>query len=174
MARFSQVHRDPFDREIFGLAIPAIGALAADPLLSLVDTALVGNLGAVPLAALGINLAVFTTVFLTFNFLMYGTTAEVAQQRGRGDDEAAARYAVQALWLATGLGILMICVLQLAAPAILELMGATGDVREPAMGYLRIRAFSAVSIFIVMVGHGTFRGLKDTRTPSSSRSVPTS
>jgi histidinol-phosphate aminotransferase len=157
--------RDPLDREIFGLAVPAIGALAADPLLSLVDTALVGNLGAVPLAALGINLAVFTTVFITFNFLVYGTTAEVAQQRGRGDDRAAARYAVQALWLAGGLGVTMIVVLQLAAPAIVELMGATGDVRDPALAYLRIRAFAAVSVFTVMVGHGTFRGLKDTRTP---------
>jgi putative MATE family efflux protein len=162
---FRRFRRDPVDREIFGLAIPAVGALAADPLLSLVDTALVGNLGAVPLAALGINLAVFTTVFLTFNFLVYGTTAEVAQQRGRGDDRAAARYAVQALWLAGGLGIMMIAVLQLAAPAIVELMGATGEVRDPALGYLRIRAFAAASVFTVMVGHGTFRGLKDTRTP---------
>lgn len=157
--------RDPLDREIFGLALPAIGALAADPLLSLVDTALVGNLGAVPLAALGINLAVFTTVFLTFNFLVYGTTAEVALQRGRGDDRAAARYAMQALWLAVGLGVLVTGALQLAAPAIVELMGATGAVREPALDYLRIRAFAATSVFVVMIGHGTFRGLKDTWTP---------
>lgn len=160
-----QFRRDPVDSEIFGLAIPAIGALAADPLLSLVDTALVGNLGAVPLAALGINLAVFTTVFLTFNFLVYGTTAEVAHQRGRGDDRAAARYAVQALWLAGGLGIALTLLLQLAAPLIVEVMGATGEVREPALGYLRVRAFAAISVFTVMVGHGTFRGLKDTRTP---------
>ena len=65
-------------REILALAWPATLALAADPLLSLVDTALVGRLGTVPLAALGVNVAVFAVVFWVFNFLTYGTTAEVA------------------------------------------------------------------------------------------------
>ena len=155
----------PIDREIARLALPATGALAADPLLSLVDTALVGNLGTVPLAALGINLAVFTTLFTTFNFLVYGTTAEVAQHRGRGDHRAAASHAVQAGWLAVLLGIVLVAAIQLFAPLVLDLMGATGPVRDPAMGYLRIRGMSAVAILLVMVGHGTFRGLLDTRTP---------
>lgn len=153
------------DREIVRLALPAAGALAADPLLSLVDTALVGNLGAVPLAALGINLAVFTTMFVSFNFLVYGTTAEVAQHRGRGDQEAVARHTVQAAWLAVGVGLLLVVAIQAGAPLVLDLMGATGSVREPALSYLRIRGFSAVAVLLVMVGHGMFRGLKDTRTP---------
>lgn len=153
------------DHEIVRLAVPATGALAADPLLSLVDTALVGNLGTIPLAALGINLAVFTTIFVTFNFLVYGTTAEVAQQRGRGDDAAAARYAVQAAWLAVTLGVALVGTIQLAAPVILDAMGATGEVRAPALAYLRVRGFSGLAVLLVMVGHGTFRGLKDTRTP---------
>jgi putative MATE family efflux protein len=152
-------------REIIALSIPAMGALAADPLLSLVDTALVGRLGAVSLAALGVNAAVFTTVFWVFNFLTYGTTAEVARLRGAGDAEAAARYALQALWLAVGLGLAVLAVLQLAAPLILEVMGATAELREPASGYLRVRALAAVPVLVVAVGHGAFRGLKDTRTP---------
>ena len=153
------------DREIVRLALPATGALAADPLLSLVDTALVGNLGAVPLAALGVNVAVFTTMFVSFNFLVYGTTAEVAQHQGRGDHAALARHTVQAAWLAIGLGTLLMVAIQAGAPLVLDLMGATGSVRDPAMAYLRIRGFSAVAVLLVMVGHGMFRGLKDTRTP---------
>ena len=155
----------PADREILALAVPATLALAADPLLSLVDTALVGRLGSVPLAALGIDTAVFTTVFFGFNFLTYGTTAAVARRRGADDLEGASRYAVQALWLALGLGVLASAVLLVAAPAIVRLMGATPAVAEPAVVYLRIRAAAATAVLVVQVGHGTFRGLHDTKTP---------
>ncbi|MPZ71754.1 MAG: MATE family efflux transporter [Nitriliruptorales bacterium] len=153
------------DREILRLALPATAALAADPLLSLVDTALVGRLGPVPLAALGIDTAVFTTVFFGFNFLTYGTTASVAHRRGAGDPEGAATYAVQALWLAVGLGVAVTAVLLVAAPWIVRAMGAAPDVVAPAMLYLRIRATAATAVLVVQVGHGAFRGLKDTRTP---------
>lgn len=156
---------DQLDREILRLAMPATAALAADPLLSLVDTALVGRLGPVPLAALGIDTAVFTTVFFGFNFLTYGTTAAVARRRGAGDPEGAATYAVQALWLAAALGIATTAVLLLAAPWIVRAMGAAPDVAGPAVTYLRIRASAATAVLVVQVGHGAFRGLKDTRTP---------
>jgi putative MATE family efflux protein len=152
-------------REIVALSVPAMAALAADPLLSLVDTALVGRLGSVPLAALGVNAAVFTTVFWMFNFLTYGTTAEVARLRGAGRPEEATRYALQALWLAVAAGVGVLVVLQVAAPLILDAMGAGGEMRAPALGYLRVRALAAVPVLVVAVGHGAFRGLKDTRTP---------
>ena len=155
----------PTDREIVGLALPAMAALASDPLLSLVDTALVGRLGAVPLAALGINVAVFTTAFLVFNFLTYGTTAEVARLRGAGRPAEAARHALQALWLALGLGVAATAVLLVAAEPIVGAMGATGPVTDPALAYLRVRALAAVPVLVVAVGHGAFRGSKDTRTP---------
>lgn len=161
----ARIRPGPVDREILSLAVPATLALAADPLLSLVDTALVGRLGSVPLAALGIDTAVFTTVFFGFNFLTYGTTAAVARRRGANDPEGASRYAVQALWLALGLGVLASAVLLVAAPAIVRLMGATAEVAEPAVVYLRIRAAAAIAVLVVQVGHGTFRGLHDTKTP---------
>jgi MATE family multidrug resistance protein len=153
------------DRRILRLGLPAMAALAADPLLSLVDTALVGRLGPAPLAALGIDTAVFTTVFFGFNFLTYGTTAAVARRYGADDPDGAATYAVQALWLAVFLGALTMGVLVLAAPAIVRAMGAAPDVIAPAVVYLRVRALAAVPLLVLQVGHGTFRGLQDTRTP---------
>jgi putative MATE family efflux protein len=153
------------DREILRLAVPATAALAADPLLSLVDTALVGRLGAASLGALGIDTAVFTTVFFGFNFLTYGTTAAVARRRGAGDDPGATRYAVQALWLAIALGAVMTVVLVGAAPWIVRIMGARAEVAEQAVIYLRIRGAAAIAVLIVQVGHGAFRGRKDTATP---------
>lgn len=152
-------------REIAALALPATLALAADPLLSLVDTALVGRLGTAPLAALGICSAVFTTVFFLFNFLTYGTTAEVARLRGAGRADEVASYALQALWLALGLGLVATVALELAGPLVLAAMGASGDVHGLALSYLRVRALAGVPVLVVMVGHGLFRGLADTRTP---------
>ena len=153
------------DREIVGLALPAMAALAADPLLSLVDTALVGRLGAVPLAGLGVSVALFTLAFFGFNVLTYGTTAEVARLRGAGRPQEAATYALQALWLAITLGVAVTIVFQGAAPLMLRLMGATGEVAGAAEVYLRIRALASVPVLIVLVGHGAFRGCKDMRTP---------
>jgi putative MATE family efflux protein len=153
------------DREIVGLALPAMAALAADPLLSLVDTALVGRLGAVPLAALGVSVAVFTLAFFGFNFLTYGTTAEVARLRGAGRPDAASTYALQALWLAVALGVVTTVVLEATAPLLLAVMGAAGDVADAGLVYLRIRGLASVPVLVVLVGHGAFRGCKDMRTP---------
>ena len=77
------MQRRSHDRQILRLAVPALGALAADPLVSLVDTAFVGRLGATELGALGVNAAVFAVAFALFSFLAYGTTPLVATSRSR-------------------------------------------------------------------------------------------
>ena len=73
-----ELDRRRLDREIYRLAWPALGALAADPLVSLVDTAWVGRLGADPLAVLGIATTVLVSFFFVFNFLAYGATPLIA------------------------------------------------------------------------------------------------
>src|SRR5437867_6677936 len=87
--------RHPDDREILRLAVPALGALAAEPLYVLTDTAVVGHLGTPQLGGLAVAGTLLTTGFTLFNFLAYGTTAAVARARGAGRDEAAAANAVQ-------------------------------------------------------------------------------
>src|SRR6266702_3401390 len=97
--------RSPHDREIVRLALPAFGALAAEPLYILVDTAIVGHLGTNPLAGLAVAGTVLTATFAIFNFLAYSTTGAVARQIGAGNRRAAAENGVEGLWLATGLGV---------------------------------------------------------------------
>ena len=82
--------RSPHDREIVLLALPALGALAAEPLYLLVDTAMVGHLGTEELAALAIAGTLIAGAFTLFNFLTYGTTAQVARLHGAGEEIAAA------------------------------------------------------------------------------------
>ncbi len=153
------------DREIVRLALPALGALAADPLVSLVDTAFVGRLGADELGALGVASAVFVVAFFVFNFLAYGTTPLVAQAVGRDDRRDAGRTVAAALLTAAVLGVVVLAVLEAAAEPILDVMGAEGAVAAGALTYLRIRALAAPAVLVVLAGHGAFRGYQDTRTP---------
>src|ERR1041384_7583307 len=96
--------RSPHDRDVVRLAVPALGALAAEPLYVLADTAIVGHLGRPQIAALGHAGTVLAGSFTIFNFLTYGTTAVVARASGAGRQEEAARLAAQALWASPGIG----------------------------------------------------------------------
>jgi MATE family multidrug resistance protein len=153
------------DRDIRRLALPALGALAADPLVSMVDTVFVGRLGVVPLAALGVNTSIFALAFVVFNFLAYGTTPMVARAMGRGDRVGAGDVVMQAFLLALVVGGIAALALELLAVPIVKLMGAGPDLQEPALSYLRIRALAGPAVLLVTAGHGAFRGYRDTRTP---------
>ncbi len=154
-----------YDREILALALPALGALAADPLVSLIDTAFVGRLGRLPLAALGVNVAVFSFAFVIFNFLAYGTTPMVGRAYGRGDRATAGRVVANAFVLAIAVGAVALTVLQLLAVPILRAMGAGDELLGPATGYLRIRALAGPALLLITAANGAFRGFQDTRTP---------
>jgi MATE family multidrug resistance protein len=153
------------NRAILRLAVPALGALAIDPLLTLIDTAFVAQIGVVELAALGVDTAILGFAFFGFNFLAYVTTPLVAQALGRGDREQARRWVGDALLLAVVLGLLAAVVIEVLAPWFVELMGARGEVAAGAVSYLRIRAVATPAVLIVTAGHGAFRGHQDTRTP---------
>jgi MATE family multidrug resistance protein len=164
-AGHARQERRDLDRRILALAAPALGALAVEPLVSLIDTAFVGRLGTTELAGLGVNTALFGFAFFVFNFLAYATTPLIAADVGRGDQTAAGRTAVQAVALAVGIGLVGLVVLQLSAELLLELMGAEGAVVDAGTGYLRTRAIGMPGVLLVTVGHGVFRGVQDTRTP---------
>ena len=104
--------RSSHDREIVALALPALGALIADPLLSLVDTAFVGRIGTDALGGLGVATTLFTVSFFLFNFLEYGTTTVVARAVGAGQTATAGRAVVTALTFAACGGGVVVLVLR--------------------------------------------------------------
>jgi putative MATE family efflux protein len=153
------------DREIGSLALPALGALAAEPLYVLVDTAIVGHLGTAQLASLAIAATVLTTAFTIFNFLTYGTTAHVARLHGAGRDADAAGMGSQALWLAIAIGLVLLVLAVALAPAAVSLMGGEGEVADGAVLYLRIAALGSPFFMLAAAGQGFLRGMSDLRTP---------
>jgi putative MATE family efflux protein len=157
--------RSQYDREILRLAVPALGALAAEPLYLLADTAMVGHLGTEELAALAIAATLLAGAFTLFNFLTYGTTAQVARYAGAGEGEAAGRIAAQALWLSTGIGLVLTALLSGLAVPLVDLMGGDGRVGDLAVDYLRIGSLGLPFALIALAGQGYLRGVSDLRTP---------
>ncbi|MFI6814036.1 MATE family efflux transporter [Nonomuraea sp. NPDC050328] len=154
------------DREILRLAVPAFGALVAEPLFLIADYAIVGHgLGTTAVGALGVAGAVLTTVVNLCVFLAYGTTASVARLTGAGHLDRAMRSGVDGLWLAIGIGVALIALGWPLAPAIVELFGAAPDQTAMAVTYLRISLLGTPGMLVVLAGTGVLRGLQDTVTP---------
>jgi putative MATE family efflux protein len=156
--------RSEHDRDIVRLAVPAFGALIAEPLYLLADTAIVGNLGVRPLGGLAVAGIVLTAVFGIFNFLAYSTTGAVARQLGAGNRRAAAEQGIDGLWLAAGLGLGLTVAGLLLAPVIVDLMGASASVRPYALTYLRISLLGSPFMLVALAGAGYLRGMQDTKT----------
>jgi len=157
--------RSEYDREIVWLAVPALGALAAEPLYLLVDTAIVGHLGRSQLAALGIAAVVLGGWFAIFNFLQYATTAQVARAAGAGEAETARRLGAQAMWLALVFGVAVAVFVAAAAEPLVSLMGGKGTTADYAVTYMRIAVVGLPAAFIALGASGYLRGVSDLKTP---------
>jgi putative MATE family efflux protein len=152
-------------REIARLAGPALPVLAAEPLYLLVDTAVVGRLGAVPLAGLAIAAVLFAQVTGQLNFLSYGTTARAARLHGAYRRAAAVGEGVQATWLALAVGLLVLGVGQLVAGPVARVLGDGGAVAAAAESWLRVALFGAPLVLVTLAGNGWMRGVQDTARP---------
>ncbi|MFI9343172.1 MATE family efflux transporter [Streptomyces sp. NPDC052773] len=157
--------RRQHDREIVALAVPAFGALVAEPLFVLADSAIVGHLGTAQLAGLGVASALLTTAVSIFVFLAYATTAAVARRVGAGELQSAIRQGMDGIWLALLLGAGVIAVVLPTAPALVDLFGASDTAAPYATTYLRISALGIPAMLVVLAATGVLRGLQDTRTP---------
>jgi putative MATE family efflux protein len=159
------VRLHPLDREILRLALPTLAALVAEPLFLLVDTALVGHLGSVPLAGLGIASVVLQTAVGLLVFLAYATTPTVSRLLGSGNRRAAVRAGVDGAWLALAVGAALLVVGVVFAPAAVAAFGVAPDVSAAAVRYLAISAWGLPAMLFVLAATGLLRGLQDTRTP---------
>lgn len=152
-------------RKLLALALPALGVLAAEPLYVLVDTAIVGHLGAVSLAGLSLGGVLFTLISTQLTFLSYGTTARTARLYGAGHRQAAVAEGVQATWLGVTVGVILLVLAQLFAVPVTQAMAGTGPVAEAAASWLRIALLGAPMVLVTMAGNGWMRGVQDTARP---------
>ncbi|MFC7376143.1 MATE family efflux transporter [Brachybacterium sp. GCM10030267] len=153
------------DRDILRLAVPSLGALIAEPLFLLVDSAFIGRVGTVSLAGLGLASAVLTTVIGLSVFLAYSTTASVARAFGAGRTREAIARGVDACWLALMIGAGALILLAVGGRWILALFGPSPEVLDEATTYLRLSAFGVPAMLAVQSATGLLRGLQDAKLP---------
>ncbi|KAK4531553.1 hypothetical protein CCYA_CCYA08G2410 [Cyanidiococcus yangmingshanensis] len=168
--------RSPLDAEIARLALPALGALALDPLMTLVDTLFVARIplswsvansapDPAPLAGVGLSTMVFNFSIILFHALAIATTPIVARAAARGDHAEASRALSRGLWLACSLGIVLAVTIALTCPWLLTKLGAKGSVLYYGVAYIRTRVLAMPFVVGSMVLSGAFRGYRDTATP---------
>lgn len=150
---------------VLGLAIPALGVLVAMPLFLLIDTAAVGRLGGISLAALGAAATIFSTVTTQLTFLSYGTTARSARLYGAGKKQEAIAEGVQATWIAIFVGTGLALLIMVCAPWFTLWLSGSEEVAGHATTWLRIAAFAIPMALIDMAGNGWLRGIQNTRLP---------
>ncbi len=152
-------------RRITQLALPALVVLAAEPLYVLVDTAVVGHLGPVPLAAVAVGGTVMSLAVWFGTLMAYGTTGRAARRFGAGDRRAAVSEGVQASWLALGTGLLLVLVVQVVADPLARVLAGDPAAADAAAGWLRIAVLGAPGLLLAAAGNGWMRGIQDTRRP---------
>jgi len=139
--------------------------LAAEPLYVLVDTAVVGHLGRIPLAALAVGAVVMTVTGWFGVVIAYGTTGRAARQFGAGSRAGAVAEGVQASWLALALGGVLLVGFELLAGPIAGTLAGSSEIAGPAAGWLRIAALGIPGLLLATAGNGWLRGVQDTRRP---------
>jgi len=153
------------DRRIAALALPALGAIAAEPLYALADTAIVGHLGRTPLDSLAIATTALLLTSWVAIFLTRATTSTVAGAAARNDVPGASRAVGAAYLVAVLGGAVMAALIAGVAPWAATLLGAHGAVLTGSVSYLRISAIGAPFLYMSYAGNGQLTGLADTRTP---------
>ncbi|KQB86592.1 MATE family efflux transporter [Corynebacterium lowii] len=152
-------------REIFALALPALGVLAATPLYLLLDTAVVGRLGGMEQAALAVGATIQSQVTTQLTFLSYGTTARSSRLYGQGKRALAVAEGVQATWVALGVGLVLALAVFGGAPTLAQWLSGDPQVAHEAARWMRVASISIPLTLMIMAGNGWLRGVQDTRRP---------
>ena len=153
-------------RRMLVLATSAFLVLAAEPLYLLVDTAVVGHLGAAALGALGIGTTLMGLLAIVGTFVEYGTTSRAARWYGDGRRDRAVGEGVQASYLAVVIGLVVVVAGQLSAGPLVHLLaGSSSSLTQPAEEWFRIAVCGMPMVLLVLAGNGWMRGVQLTRAP---------
>ena len=153
------------NRQILRLAIPNIISNISVPLISAVDTALMGHLSSGHLAALGIGAMIFVFLYGSFNFLRMGTTGLTAQAFGENDSKEMANTLFRAIMI----GLFIAVVLMLFRTPLLEissyLMNVDASYHDKVARYFDIRIYTAPAVLLQFALMGWFFGMQNAIIP---------
>ncbi len=152
------------DRRILAIALPAILANSAAPMVGLLDTWTLANFaGTSDLAAIGAGSIVFSFLLWAFGFLRMGTTGLVAQAAGRTDKSAVAQLTIQSLLIGFVLGLAILLLSGPLQTGSLWLLDVPSGVERPFTDYFTLRILSAPLTLATYGVTGVLLGLERAR-----------
>ncbi len=149
------------NREILRLAVPNILSNVSVPLLSTVDTALMGRLSETHIGAVGIGAMIFNFVYWNFGFLRMGTTGLTAQAFGRSDPAEQVLVLGRATWVALVLAVLIIALQWPLGEASIWLMQVDGQQAGLVGDYFYLRVWAAPATLGLYAFMGWFFGMQN-------------
>ncbi len=154
------------NKSILSLAIPNIISNISVPLLSSVDTAVVGHLDQVSyLGAIALGSMIFNFIYWAFGFLRMGTTGLTAQAHGRSDEQESFNVLLRALSVAVGGSIILLVFQEVIGYVSFHLINSNAEVESLAREYFDIRIYAAPATLSIYVFHGWFLGKQNSRIP---------
>ncbi len=151
-------------REIMGLATPTILTMLSQTLMWTVDTAMLGRVSSVALAAAGLGGMLTWATYSLFNNLSRITGTFVSQAHGRGDDQAVSHYTWQGIFIALFTGAVL-TVLGWYSFLVLPWTRNPAEVQELTYIYIKWRSLSAIFTQLIFALMGFFQGRRDVRVP---------
>ncbi len=155
-------------KSINKLAIPALISGVSEPILSITDTAIIGNVqvnAIESLAAVGIVGAFMSMLIWVFGQTRSAISSIVSQYVGANNLEAVKNLPAQAIFIVTSISVLIILVTYPLAHSIFELYNASGLILDYSVIYYKIRVFGFPFTLFTIAVFGTFRGLQNTYYP---------
>ncbi|GLR16728.1 MATE family efflux transporter [Portibacter lacus] len=153
------------NKEILRLAIPNIISNISIPLLSSVDTILMGHLSAVELGAVGIGSMIFNFVYWNFGFLRMGTTGMTAQAYGRKDQHEISALLQRSLLLSFVIAALIMLLMLPIAQASSYLMNVPADQQSFVNDYFFTRIWAAPASLGLYALLGWYFGMQNAKIP---------
>jgi len=152
---------------ILKLSIPIFFANLAIPMVGIIDTALMGNLGSLSyLSATSVAANLFSMIFWSFGFLRMGTVGMVSQANGRNDYTEILNIVVRNLLFVLAISITIILLQNLILSLSLKIFDLSEATRNLYEQYFKIRVYSAPGELILYIITGLFVGLQKTKTSS--------
>lgn len=152
-------------REVGLLAYPVVLSQISSTAMGVVDSAMVGRLGATELGAVGFAGVWCWTLFSLFHGTTHSVQTFVSQEHGAGREARCGSWAWQMVWGVMPLAIAAALLFAALAPGALALLGPSVELQEEAVAYLRPRWFGSVGMVFAFIWISFFRGIGDTRTP---------
>jgi putative MATE family efflux protein len=151
----------PLGRALLMLAVPMILEMIMESIFAIVDVFWVAHLGAAAVATVGLTESMMMIVYSLAMGVSIGAMALVARRIGEKDREAAARTAMQGIWLGVVMALVIGAGGALFAPELLALMGADAEVIRTGTSFTRVMLGGNVTVFLLFLINSVFRGAGD-------------